>query len=105
MPPFGLFVSELMIFGGGFQQGYRLVPLLALGLLLVAFGGMLRAGHRMLYARAAAGETSSVLAVADGRDGLGLPVVASLTLLIVTGLAWPPGLASVLEHIASLVGR
>jgi hydrogenase-4 component F len=105
VPPFGLFVSELMIFRGGFQQGYRLLPLLALALLLVAFGGMLRAAHRMLYGSGAPIAAERAPDALEARDGAWLPVAASLTLLVVTGLAWPPGLATVLDHIASLVGR
>jgi hydrogenase-4 component F len=105
VPPFGVFVSELMIFRGGFEQGYRLVPLLALFLLLVAFGGMLRAGHRMLFAAGAPIETEPVHREPDTRAGAWLPVAASLVLLVATGLVWPPGLAAALEHIAALVGR
>jgi hydrogenase-4 component F len=101
VPPFGLFVSELMILGGGLQQGYRLIPVVALALLLVAFGGMLRAGHRMLYAPAALDARE----VTGGCDTAWAPVGAALALLVMTGLAWPPGLAGVLDHIASLVGR
>ena len=47
LPPFGLFVSELMILGAGFQRGWWLAAALALALLLMAFAGMLRALHRM----------------------------------------------------------
>ena len=105
VPPFGLFVSEVMIFGGGFQQGYRVVPLLALALLLVAFGGMLRAGHRMLYAGAGAPDAATRPAVAAEGGAAWLPVTAAVALLVVSGLAWPPGLTAVLAHIASLVAR
>jgi hypothetical protein len=70
---------------------------LGLALLVVAFAGLLRATHRMLYGPAPVGtrETAhwpSTLALA-----------AALLLLIVTGLAWPPGLAAALEQIASLL--
>ncbi len=98
LPPFGLFVSELLIFAAGFQAGHVLLPSLGLALLVVAFGGLLRAAHRMLYGAPAgprvhetAGWTATV------------PVGAALLLLLLTGVAWPPGLAAALEHIARIV--
>jgi hydrogenase-4 component F len=105
VPPFGLFVSELMILGGGFQQGYRLVPCVTLALLLIAFGGMLRAGHRMLYAPSAAGRGVEARPATPERQEAWAPVGAALVLLVVTGIIWPPGLAKLLDHIATLVAR
>jgi hypothetical protein len=32
-----------------------------------------------------------------------LPVAAALALLVLTGLAWPPGLAGVLDRIVAIV--
>jgi hydrogenase-4 component F len=99
LPPFGLFISELMIIGAGFQEGWLAAPALALALLLVAFGGMLRALHHMAYgvpARARPREPVTWQAVA--------PVAVALGLLVLTGLAWPPGLAGALARIAAVVG-
>jgi hydrogenase-4 component F len=99
LPPFGLFISELMIIGAGFQGGWLAAPALALALLLVAFGGMLRALHRMAYGAGALArprETATWQAVA--------PVAVALGLLVLTGLAWPPGLAAALARIAAVVG-
>jgi hydrogenase-4 component F len=99
LPPFGLFISELMIIGAGFQGGWLAAPALALALLLVAFGGMLRALHRMAYGAGAPArprETATWQAVA--------PVAVALGLLVLTGLAWPPGLAAALARIAAVVG-
>jgi hydrogenase-4 component F len=42
MPPFGLFRSELMILAGGFSSKTWLLAIVVLGLLLVAFGGLVR---------------------------------------------------------------
>src|SRR5207244_894278 len=49
LPPFGLFVSEVMIFGAGFAQGFRAVAGVALVLLVIAFAGLLRGVHAILY--------------------------------------------------------
>jgi hydrogenase-4 component F len=95
LPPFGLFVSEVMIFGAGFRAGHAVVPVLGLLLLLVAFGGLLHAAHRMLYGAPAV----PPVAEPGGVAGL-LPAGLALALLVLTGAAWPPGLAEALDAIA-----
>jgi hydrogenase-4 component F len=97
LPPFGLFVSEVMIFAAGFQGGHVAASVLGLALLVVAFSGLLRATHRMLYGPAPAGARETA------HWPSALPLAAALLLLVVTGLAWPPGLAAALERIASLL--
>ena len=97
LPPFGLFVSEVMIIGAGFASGHAMASMTALGLLVIAFAGLLRTLQRMLH-----GEAS-------GRGGdrgvwAATPLVAALVLLLMTGLAWPPGLARTLESIRLVVG-
>jgi hydrogenase-4 component F len=100
VPPFGLFVSEVMIFVAGFRAGFVAVPVVGAALLVVAFAGMLRALHGMLY-----GPPREVPPGATGPWGVAGPVVVALVLLLVTGTAWPPGLETALGHVASLVGR
>jgi hydrogenase-4 component F len=96
LPPFGLFVSEVMIFGAGFASGPIEVAVVALGLLLVAFAGLLRTLQRMLYGEGA---------VHLGERGAwaSAPLMAALALLVMTGLAWPPGLATALAGIAAVI--
>ncbi|HEU5321674.1 MAG TPA: hydrogenase 4 subunit F, partial [Methylomirabilota bacterium] len=96
LPPFGLFVSEVMIFAAGFRAGLGWVSAVGLALLVVAFAGLLRALHRMLY-----GAGPDLVESARWRPATGFAVM--LLLLLATGLAWPPGLAAALEGIASLV--
>jgi hydrogenase-4 component F len=96
LPPFGLFISEVMIFGAGFAQGHVVVPALALGLVVIAFAGLLRALQRMLYAEDAERGT-------EPGAWATVPLVAALVLLLMTGLAWPPGLADALVGITSVV--
>jgi hydrogenase-4 component F len=96
LPPFGLFVSEVMIFGAGFAAGQIAAAVTGLVLLLIAFAGTLNALQRMLHGNAAGrGVEPHVWASA--------PMIAALALLVLTGLAWPPGLAEALAAIASVI--
>jgi hydrogenase-4 component F len=97
VPPFGLFLSELLIFGAGFQAGHVVVPAAGLLLLLVAFAGLLRTAHAMAFGPAGAA------VVEPGGWAANLPLAGALGLLVLSGLAWPPGLAAALDHIAALV--
>jgi hydrogenase-4 component F len=99
LPPFGLFTSEVLVFGAGFRAGATLAALLGLGLLIVAFAGLLRASHAMLYGVPAGPPPSGPAGAWPA-----LPVTLALLLLVVTGLAWPPGLGAALERIAAIVG-
>src|SRR6266436_1450851 len=97
LPPFGLFTSEVMIFAAGFREGHAWAAAAGLVLVVVAFGGLLRAAHAMLFGsppavrRAPAGWIAAV------------PMAAALIALVSTGLAWPPGLATALELAARVV--
>jgi hydrogenase-4 component F len=97
VPPFGLFVSEVMILGAGFHAGWWFAPALALALLLVAFGGMLGALHRMAY-----GPDAAPLEAPTWRGAA--PIVVGLGLLLLTGVAWPPGLGAALARAAAVLG-
>ena len=99
LPPFGLFVSEVMILRAGFERGHPIVAAVTIALLVLAFGGLLRAIHHMLDGDAPAGvrESSSWPSIA--------PMAVALLLLVVTGLAWPPGFAAALDHIVAAMGR
>jgi hydrogenase-4 component F len=97
LPPFGLFTSEVMIFSAGFGGGHPWLTAAALALLVLAFGGLLRAVHGMLLGQppdVTAGRGSWIAAV---------PMVAALALLVLTGVAWPPGLADALAQAARVV--
>ncbi len=98
LPPFGLFVSEVMIFGAGFARGFAAVACVALLLLVIAFAGLLRSAHAILYGSAAHHPATEP---AGWRPAL--PVAAALALLLLTGLAWPPGLSAALDRIVAIV--
>jgi hydrogenase-4 component F len=97
LPPFGLFVSEVMIIGAGFAAGQAPAAVIALGLLVIAFAGLLRTLQRMLHGAADRSAVERGLWAAA-------PLVAALALLLLTGLAWPPGLARALASITLVVG-
>jgi hydrogenase-4 component F len=97
LPPFGLFTSEVMIFAAGFSQGQACAAVAGLVLLVVAFGGLLRAAHAMLFGPAPEMDHTT------GGWMTALPMAAALGVLILTGLAWPPGLAAALDLAARAV--
>jgi hydrogenase-4 component F len=98
LPPFGLFTSEVMIFGAGFGAGRVGVAAAGLALLVLAGAGLLRATQTMLY-----GVPARPPAHASRGAWPALPVLVALLLLVLTGLAWPPGLARALDRIAAVV--
>ena len=102
LPPFGLFVSELMILQAGVAEGFAWAAGAALVLLVLAFAALLRATHRMLYAWPPAPVPS---ATAPGAGGTLVPVAVALGLLVVTGLTSPPGLAAALDRIVAVLSR
>jgi hydrogenase-4 component F len=98
LPPFGLFTSEVMIFAAGFREGQAWAAAAALLLLVVAFGGLLRAAHAMLF-----GPSPGV--APSGRWLTAVPLAVALAALVLTGLAWPPGLAAALELATRVIVR
>jgi len=98
LPPFGLFTSEMMIFAAGFREGQTWAAAAGLLLLVVAFGGLLRAAHAMLF--------GAPPGVAAARSWLSaVPMAVALAALVLTGLAWPPGLAAALELATRVIVR
>ncbi|HXU88782.1 MAG TPA: proton-conducting transporter membrane subunit [Methylomirabilota bacterium] len=97
LPPFGLFVSEVMIFAAGFGHGYAWFSAAALALVVIGFAGLLRAGHRMLL-----GVNAGAAPARPAWPGA-IPIVAALAALVLTGIAWPPGLDDALALAAKAV--
>jgi hydrogenase-4 component F len=98
LPPFGLFVSEVMIVRAGLEGGHVTASVVAVALLVLAFGGLLRSLHRMLD-----GEAPSSVREASTAVSL-VPAALALGLLVLTGLAWPPVLGVALDRIVAVVG-
>jgi hydrogenase-4 component F len=98
LPPFGLFVSEVMILAACFSQGFIAVGSATLILLVMAFAGLLRGTHAVLYGtppREPAKEARGWYEV--------FPGAIALFLLLLTGLAWPPGLGDMLHRVVAVV--
>jgi hydrogenase-4 component F len=99
LPPFGLFVSEILVLRAGFAGGHPWAAGAALALLVAVFGGILRAVNRMLHGNPPEG----IPAGEPSRWPL-VPVGVNLALLVVLGVAFPDGLASALARIVQAVG-
>jgi hydrogenase-4 component F len=99
LPPFGLFVSEVLILRAGFASGYPWAAGIALALLVGVFGGVLRAVNRMLY-----GAPPEEFGPAESPAWALVPVGVNLTLLVILGLGLPAGLTPALARIAAQLG-
>jgi hydrogenase-4 component F len=93
LPPFGLFVSEFLLFRAGFAGGH--VAAASAALLLVAVGFVGLAGHlsRMLHGAAPEG-----LEAGEGPWILFAPFALSVAAMLVLGLLLP-------DTIAGIIGR
>jgi hydrogenase-4 component F len=98
-PPFGIFISEIMILKAGLDAGNYIVSVAYLALLAVIFAGFIYHVGRMAYGEPAPGR-------AKGESGWpGLAVMATLLLLtLVLGLYIPAGLSDILNQIAAVFG-
>jgi hydrogenase-4 component F len=99
LPPFGLFLSELMILRGGLAAGRPLAAGAVLALLVAVFAGMLRTVNRMAY-----GPGPEEVPAGEAVGWALAPVAASLVLLVLLGLGLPPGVLPVIGRVAALVG-
>jgi hydrogenase-4 component F len=95
LPPFGLFVSEWALLRAGFAAGRPWLMGAVLGLLVVAFVGVLRHLNRMLYGPVTAG-----VATGEGAGWSLVPLALCIAILAVLGLTLPPPLAVLLERAA-----
>jgi hydrogenase-4 component F len=98
LPPFGLFVSEVIILRAGFASDRPWAAGLALALLVAVFAGVLRAVNRMLL-----GPPPESVAAGERVAWPLLPVAVNLALLVILGLAFPAPLGEALGRIARVV--
>ena len=98
LPPFGLFVSELMIMGAGFRAGYSGSPWWP--------WPSSSSPPAASSGRLSACSTGSPGSIRIDRTPWppAMPVAAALALLVLTGLAWPPGLAGALQRMVAVLG-
>jgi hydrogenase-4 component F len=87
-PPFGLFLSELVILRAGLEHGFRWAVYAMVVLLTVIFIGFLNHFRGMYFGRGADGERSPL----RGSAWCVAPMWLALAPLLVFGLWWPSGL-------------
>lgn len=95
LPPFGLFVSEFLLFRAGFTSGHVIASAAALLLAGIGFIGL--AGHlaRMLH-----GATPEGVAAGEGDWWVLAPLAASALVMVVLGVFLPAGVGQLLGRIA-----
>ena len=99
LPPFGIFVSEFIIFRAGFAAHAVAYAVTAIALLALAFAGMLGSANSMLYGRPA-----EPLASRDPLRGSIAPLAFNVILLIGLGLILPIGVREFLGEVVKVLG-
>jgi len=98
LPPFGLFISEYLLFRAGFQAGRPWLMALALGLVGVAFVAVLGQLHRMLHGPPGRPVTHGE------RAGWALaPLAVALGAVVVLGLVLPEPVARLLAQATAVL--
>jgi hydrogenase-4 component F len=92
LPPFGLFMSEFMIFRAGLQS-HPWTAATAIILLVVVFGGMLASVHQMLY-----GDPPADLQRGDGLRSWLAPLAVNCALLLALGVVLPQSFETALQQ-------
>jgi hydrogenase-4 component F len=100
LPPFGIFVSELLLFRAGLRAGHPWVVGLIVVLILLIFVSFLGYMNRMLYGVPPAGPAHSV---SDGPALL--PLALNVAALLILGLMIPEPVARLLHQVVEIVHR
>jgi hydrogenase-4 component F len=98
LPPFSLFVSEILIVQAAWTAGHPLLTLLVLLLLLLAFASLLIRAQGMLFGQA----PSNVTGGEQGKLQLAL-LAAPIVLLAWVGIALPQPLRLLLNSAAEVI--
>src|SRR5205809_4371204 len=99
LPPFGLFVSEFIIFRAGFEAHSVSYVVTGIALLALVFAGMLGSVNRMLY-----GQASEQVKPGDPFRWPMMPMALNLILLLGFGLLLPDGVQEFFGHVLKVVG-
>lgn len=100
-PPFGLFLSELTIVRAGFSRASPVLPLLLLGLLVIAFVAFARTTMGMVTGTGTAPPDPYQGRAA--RLGAVVPLAVGLVALLALGLWIPAGLNTALLHSMAVI--
>jgi hydrogenase-4 component F len=98
LPPFGLFISEFIIFRAGLES-HPWAASAGVILLVIVFGGMLASVNQMLY-----GAPPEGLASGDGLRLWLAPVAVNFALLLTLGLTMPPPFEAALRQVLQVLG-
>ena len=98
LPPFGLFLSEILIVKAGWAAGHPLLTTAVLILLLIAFGSLLVQLHRMLF-----GEPPTGIAQGERASGAVLLLSVPVVLLAWLGLSIPAPLQMLLSKAVMVI--
>src|ERR1700759_1267353 len=94
LPPFGMFLSELLVVSSTFARApWLAIPLVA-GL-LIAFGALLLRLHGMAFGKPS-GDVAPIKASS-------LPIGGHFALVLMAGIWLPPSLVAWFQHVASLL--
>ncbi len=98
LPPFGLFVSEFLLFRAGFLTGHPWVAGLNLALLVWAFVSLLGVTQKMCYGPPAPGEPPT-----EPPLSARAPLLLNLAVLLGLGIMIPPPLLALLRQAMEIV--
>ena len=99
LPPFGPFISELIIFRAGMENGPRWVAVAAIALLVVVFAGVIGNVNQMLYGAPPERADRSFVHMWTLA-----PLSVNFALLLALGLTLPPALLAVLKQVLRVLG-
>jgi hydrogenase-4 component F len=99
LPPFGLFISEFVIFRAGFAAHLETYAVTGIALLVVVFAGMLSTVNSMLY-----GHPSEPLLTGDPLRWSMSPLALNLVLLVGFGLILPTGIQEFFSQVMKVLG-
>lgn len=99
LPPFGLFISEFLIFRAGVDAGRMPAVVLGIALLVVVFAGMMASVNSMLY-----GPTPESMERGDALAWSLAPLAINGGLLLLLGLILPTSFLQVLQQIIKVFG-
>jgi hydrogenase-4 component F len=99
LPPFGLFISEFLIFRAGFAAQSAAYAVTGLALLVVVFAGMLGTVNHMLY-----GRPSDEVKQGDPLGWHTLPMSLNLALLLGFGLFAPDAVRHFFNQVLRVLG-
>lgn len=99
LPPFGLFISEFMIFRAAFEAGSPGYAVAGIAFLALAFAGILASVNTMLY-----GKPEGDLETSDPLLWHIAPVALNVILLASLGLIFPNGVRAFFDQLLLIVG-